>query len=163
MKTLIVYATKHGTTENAVNILKSKLTGDVNLVNIMLEPATQLEEYDIIILGGSIYMGKIQKKLSTFILINLPLLLKKQIGLFICAGEKDKALVSKELIFAFPATLFDHAIVKEVFGFELDMNKLNFFEKFVINKLKGVKTSIHELSETKIDAFAKNINKVSHL
>jgi len=129
----------------------------------MIEPATKLEEYDNIILGGSIYISKIQKKLSTFILSNLTLLLKKRIGLFICAGEKDEALVGKELIFAFPPTLYDHAIVKEVFGFELDMNKLNFFEKFIMSKVKGVKTSIHELSEAKIDAFAKNIDMVNHL
>ncbi len=138
-------------------MLKSRLTGDVSIVNIMLEPASRLEEYDNIILGGSIYIGKIQKKLSNFITNNLPLLLEKRIGLFICAGEKDEALLGKELTLAFPPLLFDHAIVKDVFGFEIDMEKLNFLEKFVMSKVKGVKTSIYELSELKIYAFAENI------
>lgn len=37
MKCLIVYATKYGTTEKAVNLLKAKLGGEVTLVNIAKE------------------------------------------------------------------------------------------------------------------------------
>ncbi|WP_312884215.1 flavodoxin domain-containing protein [Clostridium psychrophilum] len=158
-----MYSTKHGATKKAAEMLKTKLAGDVNIVNIMLKPALQLEEYDNIILGGSIYIGKIQKKLSSFIGENLPLLLEKRIGLFICAAEKDETLVGNELKSAFTQVIFDHAIVKEVFGFELDMDKLGFFEKFIMSKVKGVKTSIHELSEPKIDIFAKNIIKANRL
>lgn len=160
MKTLIIYSTKHGTAEKAVNILKSKLKGEVHTVNIMLEPVTAVEEYDNIILGGSIYIGKIQKKLSTFVNTNLPLLLEKKIGLFICAGEEDEALKEKEFIIAFPPTLFDHAIAKEVFGFEFDMAKLNFLEKLAMSKVKGFKTSTYKLSEEKIYSFAENMVRV---
>jgi len=159
MNTLIVYSTKHGTAEKAADILKSKITGDVHLVNIMFEPSTDLEKYDNIILGGSMYIGRVQKKLSAFVTSNLPTLLKKRIGLFICAGEKDESLKEKELISAFPPVLFEHAIVKDVFGFEIDITKLNFFEKLVMSKVKGVKTSVHELSEEKISAFAEKIIK----
>ena len=157
MKTLIIYSTKHGTAEKAANILKSKLTGEVHIVNIMLEPVTALQEYDNIILGGSIYIGKIQKKLSSFVNTNLSLLLEKRIGLFICAAEEDEALKEKELMVAFPTTLFDHAIAKEVFGYQLDMDKLNFFEKLIMSKVKGLKTSIHKISEEKICNFAENM------
>jgi len=77
--------------------------------------------------------------------------------LFICAAEKDESLNEKELIAAFPPILFDHAIAKEVFGFELDMDKLSFLEKLVMSKVKGLKTSIHELSEEKVYSFAENM------
>lgn len=123
----------------------------------MVEPFTSVEGYDNIILGGSIYIGKIQKKLTSFINTNLPLLLEKKIGLFICAAEKDEVLKEKELITAFPPAIFDHAIAKEVFGFELDMDKLNFFEKLIMSKVKGLKTSIYELSEEKIYEFAESM------
>jgi len=162
MKTLIVYSTKHGSAEKAANILKTKLKGEVHIVNVTLKPAGELEGYDNVIIGGSIYIGKIQKKLSNFIDTNLPLLLEKKIGLFICAGEKDEVLKEKELVSSFPPSLFKHAIVKEVFGFEIDMDKLNFFEKFIMSKVKGVKTSVHELSEEKIHTFSDNINKANH-
>lgn len=161
MKTLIIYSTTHGGTEKAAIILKSKLAGEVSLLNIMLEPITELEEYDNIILGGSIYIGKVQKKLSSFMNINLPLLLEKRIGLFICAAQEDEYLKDKELITAFPHAIFDHAIAKEVFGYELDMDKLNFFEKLVMSKVKGLKTSIHKLSEEKIYGFAEKIVRVN--
>ena len=155
MKTLIIYSTKHGTAEKAANILKSKLIGEVHTVNIMQEPVTSIEDYDTIILGGSIYIGKIQKKLSSFVNINLPLLIERKTGLFICAGEEDEVLKEKEFVLAFPPALFDHAIGKEVFGFEFDMNKLSFFEKLIMGKVKGIKTSINKLSEEKIYAFAE--------
>lgn len=160
MKTLIIYSTKHGTAEKAVNILKSKLKGEVHTVNIMLEPGTEVEEYDNIILGGSIYIGNIQKKLSSFVNTNLPLLLKKRIGLFLCAAEEDETLKEKEFRIAFPPTLFDHARAKEVFGFELDMEKLNFLEKLAMSKIKGFKTSMFKLSEEKIDGFAEKMGGV---
>ena len=41
----------------------------------------------------------------------------------------------------------------------LDINKLNFFEKFIMSKVKGVKTSVYELSEEKIYAFAEKLKK----
>ncbi|MBU3112473.1 flavodoxin domain-containing protein [Clostridium lacusfryxellense] len=159
MKTLIVYSSKHGTAEKSANILKSKLTGDVDVVNIMLFPPTNLDKYDNIILGGSIYIGKVQKKLIDFITESLSTLLEKRIGLFLCAGEKDETLKTKELISAFPPVLFEHALVKDIFGFEIDINKLNFFEKFIMSKVKGVKTSVYELSEEKIYAFAERLKK----
>ena len=160
MKTLIVYSSKHGTTEKAANILKSKITGEVDVVNIMLIAPTSLEKYDTIILGGSIYIGKVQKKLTDFITKSLPTLLEKRIGLFLCAGETDETLKEKELISAFPPVLFEHALVKDIFGFEIDISKLNFFEKFIMSKVKKVKTSVSELSEEKIYTFAEKIIRV---
>jgi len=157
MNTLIVYSSKHGTAQKSANILKSKIAGNVDLVNIMHGPAQDLDQYDTIILGGSIYIGKVQKKLTAFIASNLSTLLKKRIGLFLCAGEKDETLKEKELTSAFPPVLFEHAIVKDVLGFKLDMDKLNFLEKFIMSKVKGSKTSVYELSEEKICAFAVKI------
>ena len=43
------------------------------------------------------------------------------------------------------------------------VNKLNFFEKFIMCKVKGVTTGVYELSEEKINAFAKKIVRVNRL
>lgn len=153
MKTLIAYTTKHGTVEKAAHILKSKLPGEVHLVNLMKENAPELQEYDTVILGGSIYIGKIQGKLQSFVSINLPILLEKKIGLFICAGEKDKLVKDEELEKSFPQELFKHAIVKEIFGFEINLEALNSFERFLIKKIKGVKETTYNLSEEIIFDF----------
>lgn len=156
MKTIIIYATKHGSIENAVTILKSKVAGETKLVNIMNEEAPSLTEYENVILGGSIYVGKIQKKLSKYIEKHLPELLTKRVGLFICAAQKED-IREKELIDSYPEALFKHAICKEIFGYEIHYEDMNFIEKKVVSSIMRHKSDYSELSESKIDSFAKAI------
>lgn len=156
MKSIIIFTTKYGSVEKAAKLLASKMDGEVHLVNIMKEKAPALDEYDRVILGGSIYAGKMQKKLSGFIAGNVPQLMKKRVGLFICAAQPEPAK-SQELQASFPPELFAHAAVKEAFGYEYDFKKLNLFEKLVIRVIAGVTSSKFELSDEKIDIFAKTI------
>lgn len=154
MKSVIIYATKYGCTEKAANILKQKMSGDVILVNIMQEKISSLEGYDIVILGGSIYIGKIQKKLTEYITNNLTEILKKKVGLFICAGQKEDIRL-KELETAFPTELYNQAVVKDIFGYEFDFEKLNFLDRLIVRKVSGITESKFELSSEAIERFAK--------
>ena len=61
MKNLIVYATKHGTVKKCAEMLKVKLNGETVLANVN-EEVPDLDNFDNVILGGSIYIGKIQKR-----------------------------------------------------------------------------------------------------
>lgn len=159
MKTIVIFATKYGCVENAVTILKTKLEGQVQLVNIMKENVPSLDHYEKVIIGGSIYVGKIQKKISKFVDKNLSILLTKQVGLFICAGEKKEEVREKELVDAFPRALFNQAICKEIFGYEIHYEKLNFLEKKMVAAVLGHKEGCRELSVEKIERFAKVVSK----
>lgn len=156
MKSIIIYTTKYGSVEKAAERLKSKMDGEVHLVNIMKEKSPALNEYDCVILGGSIYAGKVQKELTEYISQNVPLLLEKRVGLFICAGQPEP-IKTQELQTSFPVELFEHAAAKDVFGYEYNFEKLNFLEKLVIRVVAGVKSSKFELSDEKIDHFAKQL------
>ncbi len=157
MKTIIVYTTKYGSVKKAAEILSSKLSGEVLQKNLTKEKAPDLKEFDNVILGGSIYIGKIQKTLTRYINANLPVLLQKNIGLFICAGEPEPVR-TRELEDSFPPELFNHAKAKEVFGHEFNYEKLNFLDKFIMRTVKKVTTSSSDLSEEKIENFANAIN-----
>lgn len=157
MKSIIIYATKHGSVENAAKILKSKMNGDVLLVNVMKESLPSLEAYDTVILAGSIYMGQIQKQLTNYINTNLSALMQKRIGLFICAASPEQEARVKELETSFPIELYSRAICKDVFGYELNFAKLNFFEKLIMRMVTGSKESSSYLDQGKIAAFAKVI------
>lgn len=156
MKNIIIFTTKHGSVEKAAKRLEAKLDGEVCLVNLMREKSPALDEFDRVILGGSIYAGRVQKKLSGFILGNVSQLVKKRVGLFICAAQPEPASL-QELQAAFPSDLFEHAVVKEVFGYEYDFAKLNLLEKLATRAIAGVTSSKFELSDEKIDIFAKTI------
>ena len=90
MKTLIVYATKHGCTEKCANELKNNLTGEIELHNLKKSVKTDLNDFWTIIIGGSIHVGQVQKNVKQFCLNNLDLLIEKKIGLFLCCMEQGK-------------------------------------------------------------------------
>jgi menaquinone-dependent protoporphyrinogen oxidase len=154
--TIIIYATKHGSVENAVKLLKEKLYGEITIINIMNEEPPSLGEFENVILGGSIYVGKIQKRLSKYIENHLSELLTKQIGLFICGAQKDEVR-EQELIDSFPEALYKHALCKEIFGYEIHYNDMNFIEKNIVRTILGHKSDYSELSEANIERFAETI------
>lgn len=155
MKSIIIYATKYGSVEKAAQMLKGKMEGQVLLVNVIKEKVPSLDQYDNVILGGSIYIGKIQKQLTGYIKENLPLLLKKKVGLFVCAGAEETEAQSQMLTAAFPPELLNQAVAKAVVGYEFHYEKLNFFDKLIMKMVKGITESCSKLSEENIQNFAK--------
>lgn len=153
MTSVIIYATKHGSVEHAVQLLKEKMEGEVKLVNIMNEEAPSLTEFESVILGGSIYVGRIQKQLTKYMEKHLAELLTKRVGLFIC-GAQQEDIREKELNDSFPKELSQHAQCKEVFGYEIHYDDMNFIEKKVVGSILGHKNDYSELSEAKIEQFA---------
>ncbi|MYL34517.1 flavodoxin [Pontibacillus yanchengensis] len=153
MKTLILYATKYGSAEKVAHRLATKLPGDVQTISIMKDAPPPLTEFDTVILGGSIYMGTIQQQLSNYLNEHVEELLEKRVGLYICAGEQDPEVRSKELVDSFPRSLYEHAIVKEIVGHEYHFDKMNLFEKLML-RMKGIKKSCSALSDERIDHTA---------
>jgi menaquinone-dependent protoporphyrinogen oxidase len=60
MKTAIIYASKHGTTEKVAQAIADKLkkTTDVELFSLKKNPNPKISEFDMIILGSPIYAGQ---------------------------------------------------------------------------------------------------------
>ena len=160
MKNLIIYSTKHGFVKKCTRNLKLKLNKETEVVDIATKPKINLDQYDCIILGGSIYMGKIQKKLTKYIKNNLDKLLTKEIALFICTGEENEEKAREFLKNSFPEQLFKNAISTEVFGGQFKLEKLTTFERFVIVKIIGITEDFTRLNEKNIIKMADIINKI---
>ena len=73
MKTLIIYATKTGITEECAKTINKKIE-DSTLINIQKEKV-DIKEYDFIIVGSPIRMGMIDKKIKSFLQKNRQYLL----------------------------------------------------------------------------------------
>jgi len=156
-KTLIVYATKHGSTEECANQLAKKMDSDTECFNLKEKKQLDLGIYDTIIIGGSVYAGRIQKEVNEFCKRNLDVLKRKRLGLFIC-GMSEGELAEKQIQSSFPQELLDHALAKESFGGKFDFSKMNVMEKMIVKKVAKVESSQSNLSENKIDQFAEAIN-----
>ena len=157
MKTLIIYATHHGTIEKIIEILEEKIENSVS-VNIKKEKIEDIKIYDAILIGGSIHVGNIQKKIKNFCVENLDELKQKRVGLFLCCmfeGEKAEEQFEN----AYPEELRNHAIAKGLFGGELLMNKMNFIEKIAVKKAANVTESVSKINYDAIEEFIQNIKK----
>ncbi|MFW5987954.1 MAG: flavodoxin domain-containing protein [bacterium] len=159
MKTLIAFATKHGATKNIAEKIAGKLDENVNLYNITEKNEISLSNYDKIIIGGSIYAGRIRKEVKEFCSNHIDELLEKdKIGLFIsCMGEGEKA--EEQLKDNFPDKLYKNAVATGALGGEFDFNKLSFFEKLVVKMVSGVKESQSNILEENIVEFCKKLSQ----
>jgi len=156
MKNCILYTTKHGSTEKVALLLKEKLKAETDIINLKKNKNPSISDYDTLILGASVYMGKIQKQMRKFIREHINDLLNKNIALFIMAGQKEKAQEALENNFS--TALSDHATVKDHFGHEMILEKMNFIEKAAI-KAQGVTESTSEILVGAIDLMAQKINE----
>lgn len=153
MNTIIVYGSKYGCTEKCAEMLSKKLTGTVELCNIKKEKVPDLTQYDNVIIGGSIYVGKIQKEVTEFCLHHANTLKEKKIGLYICCMNTKEA--EMQLDHAFPEELLSNAAVKECFGGEFRFKKMNMIERFIVKMV-----SKSDKSGTALDT-SKDISLIS--
>lgn len=156
MRTLIVFATKHGTTAACANLLAKQLDGEVVLCQLGKQRVPQLDDFDQVIIGGSVYIGKIRKPVTGFIADWQSVLLQKKLGLFIC-GMATGDDAEKEIQSSYPADLLAHAISKSSFGGCYNFDHMNWLEK------KMIQMATKEESGGTVVATDKNIDKIDQM
>jgi len=164
MKILVLYGSRYGCTEDCAKYLQNRINAaghesiisDIkNLQAVSKEGKTSeadLACFDWVIIGGSIYVGKIRKEVKCFCEQNLQELLAKKIALFICCTTPEE--VNDYFKNNFPLQLLAHAFKTVNFGGELRQNKMGFFDK----KLTAL---IFKLEPKKIEVFYKNIDQLA--
>jgi menaquinone-dependent protoporphyrinogen oxidase len=157
---LIIFASDHGTVEKCAKELFLQMNGKVDLCNLYSRKINpDLSTYDTIIIGGSIYSGKIQDVIADFCESNISTLIQKNIGLFInCIYSGEKAL--KQLDDAYPTSLNEVAIVRDYFGGEINELKLNYLERIITKQMIEQENLIVKLSKEKIILFAKKMSSL---
>ena len=143
MNTLIIYASKTGTTKKCANQINKQLKNS-KMVNI-LNQNEDIDRYDLIVIGTPIRMGMIDKKIKKFLIRNINSLKSKKVAYFICCGfnENWKRYYEQNI----PKDLLDNAIIYDTFGGEIDIQKQKGFDKFIT---KMVSKNIAENKEIKI-------------
>ena len=134
MKTIIIYGSTYGYAKDCASELSKQLKGEVLLVNVSTDTVPTIDEFDNVVIGGSIYMGKISKKIKAYCTSNVDLLKNKRVGLFLCCGLPED--LEKNIKNAFPDELLKKAISVECFGGELRIEKMKFTHKMLIGLMK---------------------------
>lgn len=158
-KTLIVFATYHGTTEKIVRQMAGHIPG-VEICNLAEGGTPNLDQFETVVVGGPIHAGKIHKKVKNFCLKNRTDLLRKKLALFICCMY-DGQKAAEQFNNAFPEELRAAALEKAILLGELNFDRMNFLERFVIKNFIGVNQSVSRLQPEEIINFARRIQSFS--
>jgi len=158
MKTAIVYASSHGTTEKIVGIIAEKLQGDeISIFNLKKQKNISIEGFDKVIIGGSIHAGKMQKSVQEFVGKNNETLKSKTLGLFVCGMEPNPEKQTKELESAYPAGLRQKAKISAFMGGEFLFEKMNFIQKMIIKRIAHTDKSVSAFQQQSIDNFISHM------
>ena len=154
MKIAIVYGTKYNTVKSCVEKLKAGLK-DHSVTNFSLKEGMDipLQEFDAVILGGSIYIGKTQKDLVEFCKSREALLLQKKVGIFLCSAFS----APEEFMLNFPESLLKHSVAIQNFGYLMHHSDYTLFEKMMVKMIPAKNLKPAGIDDTKILTFIYQI------
>jgi menaquinone-dependent protoporphyrinogen oxidase len=161
MNGLIIYMSSHGCASKAASLILENFNGSpycaFTLVNLGEDEVPDLSLYDAVIIGGSIRIGTLQKRLKKFVEKNLDHLLRKRIGLFICCMYEGKK-AEEQLQQNFPAPLVKHATALGYFGGELNFDVMNAFERMIIKDIIGISVNVSQFNEKAVGQFVSRLH-----
>jgi len=151
MKTIIFYATKYGAAEEIAKRIAEKIGGAV--IHNLKEAAPSFADFDCIIIGSSVYAGKIRKEAKEFLTKNKDALLKKKYGLFVSGigADGEKKYFSDN----FPHEILQNAKTAGFMGGIFDPKKAGAFERFIIKLIVKHPDYINIIDEDRIIKFAE--------
>ena len=155
MKTLIIYATQHGTTRTCVEMLSSQLAGEVMMLDLKEQKTIDMDPYDTVVLGGAIHAGRLDGKIRSFSLEQKDQLLKKKLGLFICGMEDKEEEINKQLSLNYPEDLLSHAVARTSFGGQLLFSRMAPITRWFMQKMSKSKEDIKKIRTNAINEFAQ--------
>mgnify|MGYP000223334955 CR=1 FL=1 len=157
-KIAIIYTSHHGTTETVAKLIQQELQPlPVDLIDLKGNNNPCTGNYETIILGSSIHAGKNQPIMQDFCKKNLPELLQKRIGLFLCCMNKAES--EQNMQNAYPEILRNRAFSIQLLGGEYKMEKMNFIEKILLKKIAGITTSQSDINYASVSGLVKKINE----
>lgn len=158
MKIMILYTTKHGSTADCAEILASHLQGDISVINLGTQPEVTLDDVDTVILGSSVYAGKIQPTMTSFMEKQASTLLSKRLGLWVNCSQKG-AESQTQFERVYPQQLREHATATGFFGDAVHWEKMNFVEKLAMRIIAKTKGSYEHYDREAIAQFAAQMSR----
>ena len=136
MKVLVIYTSRGGASKSCVELLEKKIGDSCEVVLCDAREAETLptpDTCDVLVMGGSVRFGRIDKKLKEYIKSNVDKINAKPSAFFFCCG--------------FPSELEDYIDTQlpkkaefslgiHCFGGELKPDKVHGFDKFIIKIMR---------------------------
>jgi len=152
MKTLILYATKHGATHEIAERIAKKIPGAI-LHNLKQSNIPSLADFGCVIIGSPVYVGSIRKEAKAFMAQNMDILKGKNLGLFLCGlqAEEEKQYFASN----FPPDILTAAMSASFLGGIFDPEKAGFMARFIMKAVAKLPGYIDRIDDEKIEQFAE--------
>ena len=155
--TAIVYMSKHGTTGMVATFIKELLMDEeVTLINLKKQQVPDLSHCSRIIIGGSIHMGMVQKKIQAFCQQNMQVLKSKPLGLYLCCWNNGEE-AAEQFNNAFPEELRIGAKSKALVGYELYFERMNATERTMTREIIGTAEFMSQIDHLQLDRFVAEL------
>jgi menaquinone-dependent protoporphyrinogen oxidase len=148
LKTLVVYGTRYGATTGTSEEIAKMLREngfDVTVINAKKEKIKDISEYELIIVGSGMRMGKWTHEADNFLKKFQKELKQKKLAIFVSTmktvsereGKTDDVAKMRKTALEEKVTEYNlHPIALGFFGGVLDYNKMGFFFKRTMGFLK---------------------------
>ena len=116
-----------------------------------------VETFDVVLIGGSIYGGRIQRGVTAFCEYHEQALLKRPVGLFVCSffgGEQARAQIEA----SFPDALLARAFASVPFGGELHLGALRLLDRLLVRSLAPGSRDVDLVRPEAIRGLAEAVN-----
>jgi menaquinone-dependent protoporphyrinogen oxidase len=159
MRVLIAFRSRYGTTEACSRSLAGQLEAETQCIDLSRRGRPDARLFDVVLIGGSIYGGKIQREVTWFCERSREPLLQRRVGLFLCClyrGERAQG----QLQAAFPPWLTAHAFASGLFGGALRHDRLSLLDRLLV---RGIAHSAGDVSTVRSEAIAAMADAVNAL
>jgi menaquinone-dependent protoporphyrinogen oxidase len=154
MKTLILYATKHGAAREIAGRIAKRLDGAV-IHDLKQGGVPSLAGYDCVIVGSSLYAGMLRKEAKTFLQQNVSDLRGKRLGLFV--SGMDASQEKQFLAASFPAELLQAASSAAFLGGIFDPKKAGVMGRMIMKAVAKRAEYTDTIDDAKIQAFTEGL------
>lgn len=152
MKTLILYATKHGAAAEIAKRIAEKIDGAV-IHDLKQNNIPDLAGFDCVIVGSSVYAGMFRKEAKAFLSQNTEVLRQKKLGLFLSgmsSGEEQKIFADNV-----PKDLLESARTTVMPGGIFDPKKAGFIARLIMKAVTKQSGYVDTIDNGKIKDFAE--------
>ena len=150
MKTLILFATKHGAAREIAERISSSMDGAI-IHDLKQSGIPPLSQFDCVIIGSSLYAGSIREEAKAFMSKNADSLRAKKLGLFLSGLDADR----EKTYFAsnFPLDILQAAKAAGFLGGIFDPKKAGIIERSIMKIAVKQSEYTNTINDQKIEQF----------
>jgi menaquinone-dependent protoporphyrinogen oxidase len=156
VKTLILFATKHGAAREISKRIAEKISGAV-IHDLKESDIPPLADFDCVIIGGSLYAGMLRKEAKKFLTDNKDALAKKKVGIFLSGLDASK---EKEYFDAnIPAEILQASKTAAFLGGIFDPKKAGLFGRMIMKAVAKQTEYADVIDNEKIQKFVEDLQE----